>query len=362
MKLLQNPLLFLAFLSVGFFTSCGQKTAEKHHEKTIGYQKTASHKTLTTIKRDSYAIAIHGGAGNGLLRENYSEEQIKAFRDSLNMALDIGENILKNGGTGLDAVVEVISFLENCPLFNAGKGAVFTNNGQNQLDASIMDGKTMNAGAVGGVTVVKNPIKAARAVMENSVHVLLTGDGANEFSKLEGLEIVDPSFFYTEKSWNALQRALESEKNKTGGIIENQDFKLGTVGVVALDNQGNLAARTSTGGMTNKRYGRLGDVPVIGAGTYANNNTCAVSCTGHGEFFIIYAVAHDLSSRLNYLNVSLKEAADYIINQQLKSVNGNGGLIAVDKNGEVTLPFNTKGMLRGYAKPGKRYVGIFGDE
>ncbi|MEM9822008.1 MAG: isoaspartyl peptidase/L-asparaginase [Bacteroidota bacterium] len=310
------------------------------------------------VPKAEYAIAIHGGAGT-ILRENMTEEKEKAIRAALNEALNIGETILKNGGSSMDAVEQTIMHLEDTPYFNAGKGAVFTNAGTNELDASFMDGKTQNAGAVGGVTVVKNPIRLARAVMEKSEHVMLSGEGANTFAKELDLEIVDPSYFYTEQRWEALQNAKEREAS-TGSIdAGNPDYKYGTVGCAALDQQGNLAAGTSTGGMTNKRYNRIGDSPIIGAGVYANNNTCAVSSTGHGEYFIRYSVAYDISAKMEYGKEAFQKAADHVIRVKLKNNGGSGGIIGVDKYGNVAMPFNTAGMYRGYAKPGERVVKIY---
>ncbi len=305
-----------------------------------------------------YAIVIHGGAGT-ILKENMTEDQEKAYQEALNAALDIGEEILKNGGASGDAVVQTIIYMENSELFNSGKGAVFTNAGKNELDASYMDGATRNAGAVGGVTVVKNPILAARAVMEKSEHVLLTGVGAEQFAKEQGLEIVDPEYFFTQRRWDSLQKAKAKENATTGMNLEYNDYKFGTVGCVALDKSGNITAGTSTGGMTNKRYNRIGDSPIIGAGTYANNATCGVSCTGHGEYFIRYAVAYDVSAMMEYGDVSLAEAANSIVNDKLMKAGGSGGLIALDKYGNVAMPFNTSGMYRGYAKPGERVVKIY---
>ncbi|NOZ47237.1 MAG: isoaspartyl peptidase/L-asparaginase [Chlorobi bacterium] len=300
----------------------------------------------------TFAIAIHGGAGF-MKKESLNDEKYKLYIDKLNQALSIGINILENNGKGLDAVEKVINFLENDSLFNAGKGAVFTHEGKNELDASIMDGKTLNAGAVAGVTKIKNPISAARKVMENSKHVLLSGDGANKFAEKQGLEIVDDSYFFTTEKYNRLQKILKKEQ---------ESEKHGTVGCVVLDKFGNLAAGTSTGGMTNKMYGRIGDSPIIGAGTYANNNTCAVSCTGHGEYFIRYAVAHDVSALMEYKNLSLEEATNLVINKKLVTAGGAGGLISVDKNGNISLQFNTTSMFRAsYQSNGKRVVKIFKD-
>lgn len=320
-------------------------------------------KVMTTIPaekvtRPAYALVIHGGAGT-IKKENMTAEKEKAYFDKLNEALTVGENILKNGGTAGEAVTQTIMVMENSPLFNAGKGAVFTNEGKNELDASYMDGKTMNAGAIGGVTNVKNPILAAKAVMEQSDHVLLTGKGAEQFAKEVGLELVSPKYFHTERRWNSLQQLLEKE-GKSGAILsESEDYKYGTVGCAALDKNGNLVAGTSTGGMTNKRYNRIGDSPIIGAGTYANNQTCAVSSTGHGEYFIRYAVAHDISARMEYLKEDLQTAASAVVNDKLVKAGGSGGIIAVDKEGNIAMPFNTSGMYRGYIKPGERVVKIY---
>ena len=314
--------------------------------------------------KPAYAIAIHGGAG-AIRRENMTPEKEAAYRAALDSALTIGETILQNGGSSLDAVTATVGWLEDCPLFNAGRGAVFTHDGKNELDASIMDGRDRSAGAVGGVTTVRHPILLARAVLEESPHVFLTGRGAESFAAEKGLELVDPSWFYTEERWNSLQKILTEEKEtlkKTGQYrmsLQHPDYKFGTVGCVALDKSGNLAAGTSTGGMTNKRWNRLGDTPVIGAGTYADNEACAVSCTGHGEFFIRYAVAHDIRARMVYAGQSLKAATEEVIHQKLKSLGAEGGLIAVDKDGNIALPFNSAGMYRGWAKPGGREIAIY---
>lgn len=308
-----------------------------------------------------YSIAIHGGAGT-ISRAKMTAEKEKAYLIALDTALSIGENILKNGGTSLDAVEKTIMYLEDCPLFNAGKGAVFAHNGKNELDASIMDGATQKAGAIGGVTVIKNPIRAARAVMEKSEHVFLVGRGAEIFAKSKGIDTVPNSYFFTEDRWQSLQRALEAERKM--GVIENQaiknDYKFGTVGVVCLDKNGNLAAGTSTGGMTNKRWNRLGDSPIIGAGTYADNASAAVSATGHGEFFIRYTVARNICALMEYKNWSLQKAADEIVLKKLVEKGGEGGIIAVDYEGNVAMPFNSEGMYRAFAKStGERKILIF---
>ncbi len=312
-------------------------------------------------QRPAYAIAIHGGAGT-LSRAIMTPEKEAAYRTALDSALLIGETVLKNGGTSLDAVEKTIVFLEDCPLFNAGRGAVFTHEGKNELDASIMDGSNQKAGAVGGVSIIKNPIRLARAVMDKSPHVMLVGRGAEQFALENQIDTIDPKWFFTEERWQTLQEMLAEEKKngKTGSLDPAlRDYKFGTVGCVALDNQGHLAAGTSTGGMTNKRWNRLGDSPVIGAGTYASDDACAVSCTGHGEFFIRYAVAHDVWALMSYKGLSLAEAAEFVVNKKLVEKGAEGGLIAVDKAGNISLPFNSEGMYRGYAKPGERKVLIY---
>ena len=295
---------------------------------------------LAIGQQSNYVLVIHGGAGS-VTPERITPDKQVLYEQKLTEALAVGEKILKDGGAALDAVVAAVQLMEECPLFNSGKGAVFNAEGKNELDASIMDGKTMKAGAVAGVTTIKSPIGAARRVMDSSAHVMLSGAGAEVFAREQGLEIVDPSWFYTEESWQEYLKVKASMEN---------DGRKGTVGAVALDTHGNLAAATSTGGMTFKKYGRIGDSPVIGAGTYANNESCAVSCTGHGEFFITNAVAYDVSARMLYLGETLEQATEFIINQKLKSQGAVGGLIAVDKDGNVSMPFNTPGMFRGYVK------------
>jgi beta-aspartyl-peptidase (threonine type) len=297
-------------------------------------------------------LVVHGGAGT-MKKINMSDEQEKAYKDKIAEAIDIGYAILENGGSALDAVIHTIVILENSPLFNAGKGAVFTHTGENELDASIMDGSNLTAGAVAGVKTIKNPILAARAVMEQSPHVLLSGPGAEEFALKAGLEIVDPSYFYTERRYKNLQRAIENEKGGSGRIGELLDHKFGTVGVVALDADGNLAAGTSTGGTNNKRYGRIGDSPIIGAGTYADNNSCAVSSTGDGEYYIRGVVAYDIAAKVKYLGIDVKEAAGSVIHGQLKEMGGSGGVICLDRKGNYVMDFNTEGMYRGVKQKGK---------
>lgn len=310
---------------------------------------------VSTNNRPEYVLVIHGGAGT-ITRASMTSEMESDYTEVLQDALDIGQEILENGGTALDAAERTVRFMEDSPLFNAGKGAVFTHAGDNELDASIMDGSNLHAGAVGGVRNIRNPISVARAVMEHSQHVMLVGEGAEQFAVDQGFEPVDPQYFFTQRRWDSLEKLRAKES--TMDSLSEQD-KHGTVGAVALDKSGNLAAATSTGGMTNKRYNRIGDSPVIGAGTYADNTTCAVSSTGHGEYFIRLAIAHDISAMIAYQEVTLQEAADHVIHSKLTNAGGTGGIIGVDRNGEVAMVFNTEGMYRGYAKPGKREVAIY---
>ena len=318
----------------------------------------------------SYVMVIHGGAGT-ILKKNMTPEKEAAFKSSLHKAIETGYKVLHTGGSSIDAVEATIRVLEDDSLFNAGKGAVFTHDGRNELDAAIMNGKTRAAGAVAGVTVIRHPISAARAVMEKSEHVMMVGPGAEKFAKEVGLEIADPSYFRTETRWNDLQDALKDDSiaaarakasayTKPGKYgIKNRDYKFGTVGAVALDQQGNLAAATSTGGMTDKKYGRVGDSPIIGAGTYANNNTAAISCTGWGEFYIRNVVAYDLSALMEYKGLTVQQAGKVVI-KKVGDMGGDGGLIALDKNGHMTMSFNTEGMYRAaVTKEGKIEVEIY---
>lgn len=298
-------------------------------------------------KKAEWALAIHGGAGN-MDKASFTPQKTAEYERALKEALAIGQKMLANGKSAIDVVEMVVRNLEDNPLFNAGKGSVFTNDGRNELDAAIMDGRNLNAGAVAGVGDIRNPISAARVIMEKSPHVLLVGKGASKYCADNGIAIVDSAYFHTDRRWQSLQRALQ----KAG--------KNGTVGCVALDKGGNLAAATSTGGMTNKRYGRVGDVPVIGAGTYANNNTCAVSATGHGEYYIRFTVAHDISAMMEYKGISLQEAARTVVNGKLSNDAGNGGVIAVDKFGNIVLEMNSTGMFRAWANAnGEEGVAIF---
>ncbi|MGB3080452.1 MAG: isoaspartyl peptidase/L-asparaginase [Saprospiraceae bacterium] len=327
--------LFYTLLVQIIISSCQSMNESSHH-------------------KPEYALVIHGGAGV-ITRNSMDSLTEKSYRSALDSVLTIGEKILADGGTSLDAVESVVAWMEDNPLFNAGRGSVFTYDGKNEMDASIMNGIDLSAGSVGNVRHIRNPIKLARMVMEKSPHVMLVGDGAEEFATQNGVGLVDSSYFFTQIRWDAHMKALEDEKTSAAE-------KHGTVGAVALDKYGNLAAATSTGGMTNKRWNRIGDSPIIGAGTYANNATCAISSTGHGEFFIRYAVAHDISALMAYKGISLQEAANEVVMKKLKEAKGEGGIIGVDHDGNLTMTFNSDGMYRGYVIPGKRYVGIFGNE
>ena len=310
---------------------------------------------------NTFAIVIHGGAGN-ITPENLSAERQEEYKIKLVEAVTTGYNILKKGGSRLDAVEQTIHVLEDSPLFNAGKGAVFTNAETNELDASIMDGKTLNAGASAGTKTVKNPISLARAIMEKSPHVMFIGQGAETFAKEQSLELVSPDYFSTEKSLNSLKKLKERENSTAFLSTKENDWKFGTVGCVALDKKGNLAAGTSTGGMTNKRWGRVGDVPIIGAGTYANNATCGISATGWGEFFIRNVAAHDISAMMEYKGLTLEEAAKEEIQNKIPKLGGNGGIVSIDKYGNIVMEFNTSGMFRASMdENGELFVGMFKD-
>ncbi len=294
----------------------------------------------------TYSLAIHGGAGT-ITRNSLTAEKEQHYRDALLEALVAGESILKSGGSALDAVMQAVMSLEDCPLFNAGRGSVFTATGQHEMDASIMRGDTLDAGAVAGVKGIKNPVVLARAVMEQSEHVMLSGLGAETFAKETGITFESEKYFYTEQRFQQLQEAIRGGKVQLDHTL-SENKKFGTVGAVAKDQQGNLAAATSTGGMTNKKFNRIGDSPIIGAGTYANNKTCAVSCTGHGEFFIRAVVAYDISCLMEYKGLSLEEACRIVVHDKLVKSGGEGGLIAVDYSGNISLPFNSEGMYRGW--------------
>ena len=313
-------------------------------------------------------LAIHGGAGT-ITRSSMSAEREAAYKQSLKQALTAGYAILQRGGSSLDAVEAAVRIMEDNPLFNAGKGAVFTAAGTNELDAAIMNGADLKGGSVAGVSTIKNPITAARAVMEKSEHVMMAGKGAEDFARSAGCDMVDASYFSTEDRWRGLQKARASDSAKRlvdsgrlkGSLYPgNHDSKFGTVGAVALDKHGNLAAATSTGGMTNKKFGRIGDAPIIGAGTYANNATCAISCTGWGEYFIRLVMAKTISDRMEFGKQTLRYAAEQMIMNKLPALGGDGGLVAVDKDGNITMPFNTSGMYRGYVdRSGRMVVEIY---
>ena len=306
------------------------------------------------------SIAIHGGAGV-ISRATMTAENERAYRANLERALDAGYALLEGGGSSLDAVVAAVKVLEDSPLFNAGKGAVFNHAGVNELDASIMDGATERAGAVAAVRHVKNPIELARLVMERSPHVMLTGEGAEEFALEQGVELVPGSYFYTERRWQQLEEAWKAEKAERTSSVASEDIGFfSTVGAVARDSRGNLAAATSTGGTTNKRWGRVGDSPIIGAGTYADNDSCAVSATGSGEFFIRAVVAHEICARVRLAGVTAAKAAHDVVQGKLKEIGGDGGVIVVDKDGALSLEFNTEGMFRGARdSKGRREIAIY---
>lgn len=327
-----------------------------------------SHSVLS--EESPLAIAIHGGAGT-IDKAKFSPEQEQAYRAKLSEAVEAGYSVLEKGGESLDAVTAAITVLEQSEFFNAGRGAVYTYDGGHELDASIMDGRNRQAGAVAGVKHVESPIKLARLVMDNSVHVMLSGQGAEEFAKEKGIELIENNIFDTKHRYDALLKAkdkLDKAKatTKSYQAAHNalpDNFKMGTVGAVALDKNGNLAAGTSTGGMTAKRYGRVGDAPVIGAGTFAENESCAVSATGHGEYFIRYNVASDICARVKYQGSTIYQAGDEVINKVLKPIGGTGGVIIIDTQGNISLPFNTSGMYRASkSNTQATYVGIFKGE
>ncbi len=327
---------------------------------------------ISKEKKVVYAIALHGGAGH-IVPENFSEAKKKQYKDILNLALNTGYAILKSGGSSIEAVEKTITILEDSPFFNAGKGAVFNSEGKNKMDASIMDGKTLNSGAVAGVTNVKNPIKLARLVLNKSKHVMLSGKGAEIFGEQNGIVFKPDDYFFTKQNYDYLMQVQKKERDeKLKGISSNKvqpnsfdsgknnATKYGTVGVVALDKNGNLAAGTSTGGLTNKKYGRIGDSPIIGAGTYANNKSCAVSCTGVGEYYIRTVAAKEISSLVQYKNYTVQQALDTVLFKQIAGLGGKGGMIALDKNGNIAWNFNTMGMFRAFKKStGEHEISFF---
>ncbi|CAM3297462.1 isoaspartyl peptidase/L-asparaginase family protein [Empedobacter stercoris] len=318
-------------------------------------------------KQDKVVLVIHGGAGT-ILKKHMTAEKEKAYREALTESLTKGFEVIKKGGESEEAVIEAIKVMEDSPLFNAGKGAVFTHEGKNEMDASLMLGHTMQAGAVAGVTTIKNPITAAKTVLRNSAHVMMVGKGAEEFAQKQGLELVDPSYFKTKERWNSLQKVIEKDKDKmeldhdakTQAYVPFNfvDEKFGTVGAVALDQKGHIAAGTSTGGMTNKRFGRVGDSPIIGAGTYANSEV-GISSTGWGEYFIKAVAAYDVAALMEYKKLSSKQAGDKVI-KKIGQLGGDGGMIILDKNGQASFPFNTAGMYRGsITQSGKITIEIY---
>jgi len=293
---------------------------------------------------NTISIAIHGGAGT-LLKGQMTEEKETAYKNALKNALTIGYKVLENGGTSTDAVEKAVIILENSPLFNAGKGSVFTAEGTHEMDAAIMEGNKLQAGAVSLISGIANPISLARTIMDKSEHVFLAGDGALEFAKINGFSLEPESYFYDELRYNQWQEIKGSDSFQLDHSVK-KDSKFGTVGAVACDKNGNIAAATSTGGMTNKKWGRVGDSPMIGSGNYANNKTCAISCTGSGEFFIRGVVAYDVSCLMEYKGMSLKDACYEVINKRILEIGGDGGLIGVDAKGNISMPFNTEGMYR----------------
>jgi L-asparaginase / beta-aspartyl-peptidase len=337
----------------------------------------AEMKQLQSPQDPRIGFMIHGGAG-AIKKGSLTPEAEKLFRDKLTEIVLAAYKALQDGKTSVDAVELAITMMEDSPLFNAGKGSVFTSDGRIEMDASIMDGKTLAAGGVAGLHHVKNPITLARAVMEKSPHVLMFGDGAEQFAKEQRIELVDEKYFWTQPRWDVLQRIKKNEKDKKKreekekdqpkkvgelkGYSETAEQVFGTVGAVALDKDNNLAAGTSTGGMDNKKYGRVGDSPIIGAGTYANNNTCAVSATGWGEYFIRLGVARDISALMEYRALPVQAAADAVIKQKLQTLGGDGGVIVMDKFGNMAISFNTEGMYRAYiGSDGKPVVDIYKD-
>ena len=355
-----GQLHFFLIITFLLFISCKNEQLNTENTETDSVE--------TKVRGEKgYAIVIHGGAGT-IKKEFMTPQQEEAYRNTLQEALDSGYAILEQGGSALDAVQKAVNIMEDSPLFNAGKGAVFNSVGKNELDAAIMDGKTLNTGAIAGVKRIKNPINAARIVMDSTRHVMMAGEGAEDFAKLYGIEFVDDQYFHTEKRYNQLLKAQEREKvtlDHSALLLENKelidDHKYGTVGAVALDKEGNIAAATSTGGMTNKKYGRVGDVPIIGAGTYANNNTCGVSATGTGEYFIRAVATHEVSSLMKYKDRSLKEALDIVI-KQVGDLGGSGGMVAIANDGSIAWSFNSAGMYRGYKKStGENLVQFYED-
>ncbi|HKP80057.1 MAG TPA: isoaspartyl peptidase/L-asparaginase [Phenylobacterium sp.] len=330
---------------------------------------------MTNSVHPKWALVAHGGAG-AISRDQLTREQEAAYREAMAVAAEAGATVLRAGGSAMDAVETAIHVLEDDPLFNAGRGAAFTAEGRNELDASIMDGASLAAGAVAGVTTTRHPISAARAVIDGSTHVMLGGEGADAFARSQGLEQVDPTYFFTERRWRALEKGLSKlglpmpprPASAHGDILGkaalvHEEGKHGTVGVVALDARGDVAAGTSTGGSSAKRWGRVGDSPIIGAGTYASNQGCAVSCTGAGEYFIRLGVAHEICALVQHKGLSLQDAADQVVQRQLAALGGDGGVIAVAPDGQMAWSFNTSGMYRARIADGEPLVvGVYKDD
>jgi len=297
--------------------------------------------------QQKFALAIHGGAGT-ILRSTMTPELQAEYETGLSNALDTGYKILEENGSSVDAVEAAVKSLEDFLLFNAGRGAVFNHIGTHEMDAAIMDGRNLAAGAVSGISRVMNPVALARLIMEQSEHVMLSGEGALKFAEQHNVTLRDDAYFFSQQRYDQWQEALKEDRVQ----LDHSDKKFGTVGAVALDKDGNLAAATSTGGMTNKKWGRIGDSPVIGAGTYANNNTCAISCTGHGELFIRAVVAHDISCLMEYKGLSLEAACNVLVHDKLVKIGGEGGLVAIDNHGNIAMPFNSEGMYRACRRSG----------
>lgn len=352
-----HRVFFIVILIFGF-SAC--VNTEKPTSEPIASEKSEN------AEMKGFGIVLHGGAGT-IIKEYTSDSLENAYKSKLEEAIRAGHSILEKGGSSLDAVTATINILEDSPLFNAGRGAVFTHEGRNELDASIMDGATLKAGAVAGVRHIKNPINLARDVMDKSPHVMLYGAGAEVFAQGLGYQMMDTSYFYTQKQYDILKDVIRRQKEKEAKKVAYNDpilndYKFGTVGCVALDKSGNLAAGTSTGGMTNKRWNRIGDSPIIGAGTYANNATCAVSATGWGEYFIRSAAAYDISALMDYKGLSLKDAAMEVIQNKIPNLGGDGGIVAIDKNGNMTMEFNTAGMFRASMNSkGEMMIGMYKD-
>ncbi len=343
---MKTQYLFSSFVLIIFLLfGCEKPKKENEENNSVKNERIDS----SINENGPITIVIHGGAGT-IKKENMTDEQDAEYRAKLQEALKAGYSKLEKGEPAMNAVIAAIQIMEESPLFNAGVGSVFTNEGKNEMDAAVMEGKTRNAGAVAGITRVKSPISAALAVMENSPHVMMAGAGAEQFAEEQGLEIVEPSYFFNQRRYDGLQRLKEREAKEgaAAAMAKFPDSKYGTVGCVALDKDGNIAAGTSTGGMTNKKYGRIGDVPIIGGGTYADNLTCGVSATGHGEYFIRGVVAYDIAAKMKYTGKSLEEAANEVVMDELVEFGGSGGIIALDQKGNVTMPFNSEGMFRGY--------------